>query len=337
MGALDDREPLGRLVSVAVPAVVAYSTIWAFTQIGVVGQLPGTGREAGIAVVATVAYLPFYVWHILCGVRGTRADNAVWTFVVMTAVVVGATPLLGADWLPTYHVIAVSALLVLGRPWAWVIFAAVVLVQLPLGEAVDSPIPAGGSYYAVTVLWRASSVFVPVWLVGAVRQLSLIRRELAEQAVVRERLRVDIELRRTIGTALTAIVSRGEVASGPVSDQEAAQEVQRLVDDSRIALADARSLMNGYQRPSLRSELDTAAILLQAAGVDVHIEMSDDAAGSGILDDRVRAELRSVVARVLREERVVHCLIVVGQRDGEVSIVSTTSIGPGVEAGMAGA
>lgn len=337
MGALDDRETLGRLVSVAVPAVMAYSTIWAFTQIGVVGQLPGTGREAGIAAVATVGYLPFYVRHILCGVRGTRPGNAFWTFVVMTAVVVGATPFLGADWLPTYHVIAVSALLVLRRPWAWVIFAAVVLVQLPLGEAVDSPIPAAGSYYAVTVLWRASSVFVPVWLVGAVRQLSLIRRELAEQAVVRERLRVDLELRRTIGTALTAIVSRGEVAGGPVSDHEAAQEVQRLVDDSRIALADARSLMNGYQRLSLRSELDTAAILLQAAGVDVQIEMSDDALEAGILDDRVRAELRSVVARVLREERVVHCLIVVGQRDGEVSIVSTTSIGPGVEAGMAGA
>lgn len=333
---LEEREPLTRFAHVAAPAAVLYSTIWAFVQIGVVDLLPGTGRETGIAALATAGYLPFYVWHIVWGVRGSRPDHAWWSLAAMSAVVVGATPFIGADWLPTYHVIAVSALLVLRPAWAWPVFAAVVIVQVPLAGALDSPIPAAGSYYAVTALWRTASVFVPVWLVGAVRQLGASRRELAEQAVVQERLRVDGELRRTVGSALAAIVSRGERAAGLTGSRGAAVEVQTLVDDARSALADARRLMSGYQQPSLQSELDTAASLLSAAGVDAHVVMTPGGSLPDTLDDGLRADLRSVVADVLRDERASSCVLEVADRGGRLSIDATTDSGTVIRGERAG-
>lgn len=322
---LDDREPPGRFARAAVPGAVVYSTTWALLQVAVVAAAaPGLVLEAGVAAAATAGYLPFYVRHVLYGVRGARPPHGALTLAVMSAVVFVATPWVGADWLPTYHVVAVSALFVLRRPWSGVVFAAVVAVQVPIAFAFDSPFPASPSYYAVTVLWRASSVFVPIWLAGAVLQLSATRRELAEQAIVRERLRIDVQLRETVAPALSAIVRRGETAGGLLGRDTAADELNVLVDDSRRALADARLLMSSYQPLSARRELDTAAVLLQAAGIRTRLVLSEDALEDA-LDEHLLADLRSTVARLLRDDRIAQCVLAVVPRDGRLSVEVQTS------------
>lgn len=315
---LPDREQSGPLARVAVPLAVGYALIWPLVQIAVVGEVPGTGRKVLPAVLATAVYLPFYVRHVLAGVRGVRPAGAPWSLAAMSVVLLVATPAVGANWLPSYHVVAVSALLVLPRPWSLLVLAAAVIGQLPLALALDSPIPAAASYYAVTVLWRASSVFVPIWLLGAVGQLEASRRDLAAQAVVRERLRVDEELRRTVRPALSAIVARGETAEGlePVS---ASGQLRGLVEDSRRALADARRLMSGYRGLSLRSELETAAMLLQAAGIEARV-VSPEAERRDIVDERLQDDLRAAVAGLLRDDQVTQCVITVGSRDGRTVI-----------------
>src|SRR5262249_56478907 len=50
-------------------------------------------------------------------------------------------------------------------------------------------------------------------------------------------------------------------------------ELRALVEGSRRALAQARRTIRGYQRPSLRAELDTAAALLTAAGISTRLEL----------------------------------------------------------------
>jgi hypothetical protein len=75
-------------------------------------------------------------------------------------------------------------------------------------HAVRWAAPATMAYYLVTVLWRSAAVVVPTWLVGAVRRLQEDRRALADEAVVRERLRIDTELRATLGAAPPAPPSR---------------------------------------------------------------------------------------------------------------------------------
>jgi len=59
----------------------------------------------------------------------------------------------------------------------------------------------------------AVTLAVVVWLVRAARHLEAARTALAQQAVIGERLRIDGELRRTVGAALEAIAVQGERAN----------------------------------------------------------------------------------------------------------------------------
>jgi two-component system sensor histidine kinase DesK len=87
--------------------------------------------------------------------------------------------------------------------------------------------------------------------------------------VVRERLRIDGELRQTVGAALEAIALQGERAGSlALRNRSAAEQVLRaLVDAARKTLSDARRMVTRYQEPSLRAELETVATLLAAAGI----------------------------------------------------------------------
>jgi two-component system sensor histidine kinase DesK len=187
-----------------------------------------------------------------------------------------------------------------------VLAAATAPLAIALGD------PEWAPYLAATVVWRGGAVFVLVWLVGATRRLQAAREALAEEAVARERLRMDRELRSTLGAALEAIAAKGQQAAAlAVQDPTLAEgELEGLVEGSRRTLADARRLVNGYQQPSLRAELESATILLTAAGIHTRVVLA-----AGELPERLeaapRAALRAAVARLLRDDAARHCAITV--------------------------
>jgi two-component system sensor histidine kinase DesK len=266
--------------------------------------------------------------------EGSRAPGGAWTLAVLTAVVAVAALPLGDLWLPTFHVVAVSALLVLRPRWALAVVAVVVAAQVPLPLLLDSELRAASSYYAVTVLWRAAAVFVPIWLVGAVRRLEAAQRALADEAVVRERLRIDGELRLTLGAALLSIEVRGERATTLVDDgagggtgDPLTDELRALVGGARQTLAQARQMVNGYQRTSLSAEIDTAATLLGAAGIPTRVVRVPDGADADadVADEALRSALRADIARLLREAVAGACVITVDRRGGGVRV----DVGPG--------
>src|SRR5262249_18261133 len=76
--------------------------------------------------------------------------------------------------------------------WAIMVFAGLLLA--PLSLAVAQGAPLSGPYIVVALAWRTLSSFVIIWLACAVRQLDAARVRLAEDAVVRERLRITMEL-----------------------------------------------------------------------------------------------------------------------------------------------
>jgi two-component system sensor histidine kinase DesK len=328
---LSELERSGRLMHLAVPAAVAYGTVFPIVQVGIVAESWGGGYGKGAwALAATVGFLPLHLGHVAHAVRGTRPPAGVWTLAAMTAIILGALPLTGSLWLPTCYAIIVSALIVLRPPWSLAAAAAVVVAQVPLAHALDTLVPAAPSYYALTVVWRASSVFVPIWLVGAIRQLHAARRALADEAVVRERVRIDAELRETLGTALDAIVSRGQRAGELLAPDDAdalhgadraalEHELRELVDGSRRALADARQLVTGYQRGSLRAEVDSAVSLLTAAGLPTRVELPAGRLPDTV-DATVRAALRADTARLLRDDAARGHAVVVTYRDGAVRL-----------------
>jgi two-component system, NarL family, sensor histidine kinase DesK len=322
---VEDRERSGRLARLATSGALVYSSVFNLVQLGLVVDYPGSTEIPLWAVVATACYLPFHLHHVYWAAQGMRPPAGGWTLLALAAIVTAALPVAVSNWLPVYAVVAVSAVFVLRWPWSLLVALGVVVGQVPLVLAIGSPLPDALTYYPLTVWWRATALFVPIWLLGAVRQLDAARRSLAEEAVARERLRLDDELRRTVGAALDSIVARGRHASTHADgDPEMlASEVRELVDGSRRALAEARQLISGYQKSPLAAELETAAALLTEAGIRTRIELPHDLAHT--TDPAVRSALRTAAATVLHDDTARACVISVTCRDGTPHVELRTS------------
>jgi two-component system sensor histidine kinase DesK len=309
-----------RLLTFAGPGVIAYCILFPAVQIALIAETWGNGYEkAAWALGATACFLPLQVRLVRDAIRGTGRSDARWSLPLIAAAVLGAIPLVGPFWLPNLAAIGVSALLVLPTRPALVIVAAVLLAVTPIALAQDSPL-SFALWFTGGVLYRGTSLFVLVQLVASMRRLQATRVALAEEAVVSERLRIDDELRETLGAALAAIVAGGErTASLLTTDAASArEELDCLVDRSRRTLADARNVINRFHVPP-QVEIETAVSLLNAAGIRASIEgdvrdvdPADEAAA--------RLELRSAVAQLLRHDDARSCIIRIGTERGRTRL-----------------
>ncbi|GAA0922382.1 hypothetical protein [Virgisporangium aurantiacum] len=308
--------PWARIGRLAVPAVLVYCSTFALVQLGIVLTYPGRSEHAGWAVLATACYLPLFLWQVHAAVSGTRVPGGAWTVAGLAAIVGAGVPIAGSNWLPVFAVVAVSAMLVLPWPRSLVVALALVAAQAPLAVLLDSPVTAAPSYYVFALWWRASALFVPIWLLRALRQLSAAQDALAEKAVVDERLRVDGEVRTVVGSALETIAAQADAAAGlAASDRSAtARHIRTSVLTSRQAGADVRRLLRSYRLHPLVSEVDAAAALLTAAGIPTSVEFAD-ADRHLPADARLRSDLQRDVAAVLHDETVRSCVIRVGRDD----------------------
>ena len=318
--------------------VTAYCLAFPFVESTVaISVSPGwTMRPAGWVLLGTACYVPLYLRHVRYFLRGLRPPHAGWSLAAIAAVTAGFTPLAQAYWLRSYFALAVCLLITL--PWRWSLpcVAALAAVQVPLGAAFGPSFGmslAGGLYFPITLLWRSSAVFVPLWLFRALQQLEGARHELAQDAVLRERLRLDDRLRITLGAALAAIAARGQRAAGLArpDPEAAALELAELARLSRRTLADARRLLSGLHQPSLAAELETAAGLLSAAGITARIVRPDDGLPAQS-SAQFRADLRTAVAGLLRDESARGCLLRVAGAGGQLRLdVEVSTAVPGGE------
>lgn len=270
------------------------------------------------ALVATVGILPLQIWLVLAAMRGRLSRRHRWALAVVAAVVVGLLPLIGMDWLAAFYPLSVLVLVVLDRPWSFLAFGALVIAAVPLTIALGDA--RWSVYFAFGTLMYGISIAVPVWLIASVRQLDAARLALADEAVVRERLRIDEELRRTVGRALETIATAGERARDQTLNRpvEAEAELSALIDRSRQTLTEARRIVTSYRSVSLRTELQTAAALLAASGIQTRLDLPRD------LPERLelaeRAAFRADVASLLRQEGERASFCAVTYRDGRVRI-----------------
>jgi signal transduction histidine kinase len=320
VGGLKHRQRTGRFVRLATAVAVGCSIGLPLLELAriVSGWTPSPGHGAQ-ALVATACYLPLYVRHIWYAARGLRAPGAGWTLLVMAVVILGALPFIGTSWLTSLQSLAVSVLIIVRPPWSLLAVTGLVAATAPLAIAFGDP--QWAAFYTVSMIWAGAAVFVLVWLVGATRRLEDARLMLAEEALARERLRIDGELRRTLGTALEAIVARGQRASMLAAGkaETAEDELRALVEGSRRALAQARRTIRGYQRVSLRAELDSSAALLSAAGIQTRLELPRGELPETV-DAAARSALHAAVGRLLRNDAARHCSIVVTRQEGQVQL-----------------
>jgi two-component system, NarL family, sensor histidine kinase DesK len=317
----------GLLMRLTPAGVAAYCTVFPLLQIVEIAASNHGYSRAAWALAATAAYVPLYLRHVMSFARLRRPRGAAWTLAAMTVIIAGAVPLAGGWWLPSF--VAVAVCLLITWPWRWSLpgVAALVIAQVPLAMAFPAaewpdPPDSRPPFFALTLVWRTAAVFVPVWLAGAVRQLEAARQELADDAVLGERLRVDSRLRETLGAALASIAAGGRRSAALAADGApgaASMELAALAETSRGALADARQLLRGLHQPSAWAELETAASLLTSAGIQTRLALP-----AGGPPAEVSAEFRSalqlVIARLLRDDAARTCLLAVSSAGGQVQL-----------------
>jgi two-component system, NarL family, sensor histidine kinase DesK len=274
---------------------------------GLLGQSPA----AALALVAGALLLTPYLYLVTSAARGHRHPRAGWLAVAVAVPVLVVAPAVGTAWLPAFGALGLAVLLVLPPRWAAPVFVAVLVAPFPLATALDWP--PDGLWGAVHVS-KSLAVYALVRLSAAARQLEETRALLATDAIVQERLRIDEEMRRTVGADLAAIVEQGSRLSTAAAGTEVADQLTDLVGRSRATLARARRQVAGYRRQSLRTELDTAAALLRADGIPTRV-LAPDHLPAGA--EEVRERLRAETARLLRD----------GRRHGSCTITVTVDGG----------
>jgi two-component system, NarL family, sensor histidine kinase DesK len=260
------------------------------------------------AVSATCAYLPLHLWHVHHVLRGRRPAGTGWTVMAMAVIVFAALPLIGVQWFGALYPLSASVLLVLRPRWSVPVFGA--LIALPTAVSLVVGGENWGIYFSAGVLLHGLVLAVPVWLIATVRELRATSAAVAGQAIVRERVRVEQELRRTLGTALASIVHDGELAArqAVTAPEPAATRLRAMIRTARTALADGRALAARFQQAGLRAELSSAAAVLGTAGIDVRLVLPPDGPAERPAETLLAA-LRAEVVRLLQDDDVRECTI----------------------------
>jgi two-component system sensor histidine kinase DesK len=222
-----------------------------------------------------------------------------------------------------------STLLILKPRWNWLGFG---LGVLAMGIApFFDPEPYVNMIYAV-----ASSVISGIvtglvvygltTMASVVQAMDTARTEMAKMAVAAERLRFARDLHDLLGYSLSAISLKSElthrlVAKNPVRAQE---ELTQIIEISRQALADVRSVASGYRELSLEEEAVSARSVLSAAEVEVRMDIDLD---QEELPARIRTVLatmlREGVTNILRHSKAERCEVNMRQHDSIVEIEIT--------------
>jgi two-component system sensor histidine kinase DesK len=119
----------------------------------------------------------------------------------------------------------------------------------------------------------AVGVVCQLWHYQVARELEQARGLAADLAVAEERLRFAGELHDVQGGNLQAITLKAQVARRLVAvDPERAEAEMRAVEElARTALKDTREVVGGYRKVALADEIDSAARILNSAGVQATV------------------------------------------------------------------
>jgi two-component system, NarL family, sensor histidine kinase DesK len=220
--------------------------------------------------------------------------------------------------------LAGSMLLLVPGRWRWAGYAAVIVSWSALYATV--PWAPASDRGALTTLYEAAAiagigllVYGLSWLAGMARELEVVRGELAQVAAVAERLRVARDVHDLLGLGLSAIALKTDLIGRLIGrdDDRAAAEMDELARTCAAARADIRLVTGGGQQLSLAAELDAAAEILAAAGVQVHASLP---AGPlpATADGTLAVVLREAVTNILRHSTAASCTIEAAAGDGAV-------------------
>ena len=283
-------------------------------------QTPPPGSHQAIAASGLIIFTAIYFWvmwpHPLSN-RGSTRLRPRWSLaliIALTLLVLLLAITYGSSFLWLFiGVSAVAGITLSFRSAAIAVFA-LTLLTLGVSVGIRGGISSADWLEIIPLVLLVRGLGLDmigfVRLSDALRELHLVREELARQAVTEERLRMARDLHDLLGHTLSLITLKSELA-GRLLEKDprtATQEIHEVERVARQALREVREAVAGYRQQDLRGELDAARQILAAAGITCTIEREVGALPAGV-DTALAWVGREGVTNVIRHSRAKHCLI----------------------------
>jgi two-component system sensor histidine kinase DesK len=292
------------------------------TSFGLSGE-PASG-PAVVAIPLGLVVLALQLRHSFAIARGRRPRGVWWTMGALAVLVYLPLPWFGWGWVAMQASLMASMPLVLrGWPLAVALAAPVLGTDLAVVRLLTDHPVATVAYWVIdetfTLVVLPAALYGSARLVRVLDELRATRAELAALAVGRERLRVSRDLHDLLGQSLSAVSLKGDLAIRLLGrDPPAARaEIEGLTGVAREALRGVRAVTRDEHAVSLATEIDGAAALLAAAGIDARVNL-DLPQLPGPVEEVLAWAVREGVTNVLRHSQATTCSISAGRRGGSL-------------------
>ncbi|MBO0688281.1 MAG: sensor histidine kinase [Candidatus Dormibacteraeota bacterium] len=312
-----------------------WAGIWLFyLGFPVVATLNGHNSQTEIAVrmaglgAFLVVYLGFWGY-------GFKRSADLWPVLAAVALLLAiAVPMTLTDvradegWAQLYIYVAVVA--GSGFRWPRTVLAVGAVAALAVATTL---LTAGLTWYVGLIGFEVMTIGLAMaGMTGIIRmnrQLREAREEIGRLAVTEERLRFARDLHDLLGHSLSVIVLKAELASKMASraPERTEAEVRDIERVARDALREVREAVAGYRQPSLSQELTNARTTLEAAGIEVRVDVAAGALPATV-DTTLAWAVREAATNVIRHSRARHVAFDLARDDGEVRL-DVTDDGPG--------
>ncbi|MFE7332902.1 MULTISPECIES: sensor histidine kinase [Streptomyces] len=299
-------------------SLIGLSAATALTFLAVWHDLEG--HELGRSAVALGILAPGMLLAVVLGQYAKRRSHRRGLLLLTAQTILTYLPVLVFKevWLSALGLLLGAALAFLPRP-AGLVAAAAVAASGPL---VIFALPVDNRtavYVAARTVVIGLVVYGIVRLASVAAQAHAMRHQSARLAVHRERTRVAQDLHDILGSALSTIAVKSEVA-GRLSDPVAMRaELVEIAGLARQAVGEVRGMARDHIALSFAEELAAAHAALEAAGIDVRLRDCRPALPAG-LENCLGAALREGVTNILRHSAARLCTLEVTEAEGAVKL-----------------
>ncbi|MER6917165.1 histidine kinase [Streptomyces sp. NPDC000594] len=282
-----------------------------FSVVGILNILEA--RPGPLTLVASltcfVAIFLLQMVHSAHRLRHIRARFGRWTLALQALLTYLPLFTVGFAWGGMGGFFGASVLLVLPSRLGWVLFGAV-----GAGACATGPLLGQGAvssvYIAVSTVLTGLIVYGLSRLANLVIEVQEAQQALARLAVSQERLRFARDLHDLLGYSLSAITLKSELARRLVHCEadRALEELENILEISRQALSDVRTVARGYRDMSLATEAVSARAVLEAGGIQATVAIRGQLP-EGETSTIMATVLREAVTNLLRHSKAEHCRI----------------------------